>query len=478
MEDATPSTMRRDIVSAYVAIGAKVAAWAIVSAVVFTRGGDEQFALLTLVRSTLGLLAFVVLGIGPAMVRLVSEASEVTTVAPSERSYPEPKTRVLSYASPRPRSVLNEDPATTVYVNGLLLVAICAAVGVYLVDWYGEHYGTFYRTSGYVDARYAAGFIFALGFGLMMRLISDACGALLQVRGYIWLDNLLLAGAELSWPIFTWMAFDPSVSSQTANNAAGAFAVSGVLLLLLRSFAAGVANGLFVWRPAPIRVSIMWALLSYGALVTAAQLADFLYAPTDFILINRLLTAVDASNYAPAVQIDSALLLLVGAIATVLLPKTAVAHARNQISLIRQYYLRATLISTLILSAAAISVWMMSPLIFRLWLDNPMYATRAILPLLLIHTVVGGSSAVGRSILLGMGKVKPFTISVLIAGVSNVILSYIFVRYFDLGLRGIVFGTIIAVVGRCAIWMPWYVIRTLRAEARRSGPALARSGPA
>jgi Na+-driven multidrug efflux pump len=96
-----------------------------------------------------------------------------------------------------------------------------------------------------------------------------------------------------------------------------------------------------------------------------------------------------------------------------------------------------------------------------------MPATQAILPLVLIHTVVGGSSAVGRSILLGMGKVKPFTIAVLIAGVSNVILSYSFVRFGGLGLNGIVLGTICAVVGRCAIWQPWYVWRSLNSPETR-----------
>ncbi len=91
-----------------------------------------------------------------------------------------------------------------------------------------------------------------------------------------------------------------------------------------------------------------------------------------------------------------------------------------------------------------------------------MPATQAILPLVLIHTVIGGSSAVGRSILLAIGKVKPFTIAVLLAGVTNVVLSYIFVRYFHLGLPGIIYGTIIAVTARCGIWMPWYITRTLR----------------
>jgi Na+-driven multidrug efflux pump len=57
--------------------------------------------------------------------------------------------------------------------------------------------------------------------------------------------------------------------------------------------------------------------------------------------------------------------------------------------------------------------------------------------------------------------VKPFTASVLAAGVTNVVLSYVFVRFFGWGLKGIVLGTIIAVVARAGVWTPWYVLRTL-----------------
>ena len=69
---------------------------------------------------------------------------------------------------------------------------------------------------------------------------------------------------------------------------------------------------------------------------------------------------------------------------------------------------------------------------------------------------------VGRSVLLAAGKFTPFAISVLVAGTMNVFFSYIFVKYFHLGLQGIIYGTIIAVVTRCLLWMPWYVMRSLK----------------
>ena len=52
--------------------------------------------------------------------------------------------------------------------------------------------------------------------------------------------------------------------------------------------------------------------------------------------------------------------------------------------------------------------------------------------------------------------------AVLLAGVCNVILSYSFVKFGGMGLNGIVLGTIVAAIARCAIWTPWYVLRSLR----------------
>ncbi|HEV8604773.1 MAG TPA: MATE family efflux transporter, partial [Tepidisphaeraceae bacterium] len=199
-----------------------------------------------------------------------------------------------------------------------------------------------------------------------------------------------------------------------------------------------------------------------GALVTLAQLGDYLYAPTDYILINKFLGNIDVAAYAPAVQIDAALLVLVSGMAAVLFPRSALAHAAGDAGAVRRYYVRGTLASAGILVVAGLSVWVLSPVIFRLWLGTPLMDTRIILPLVLIHTVIGGSSMVGRSILLGTGKFKPFAISVLIAGVTNVVLSYIFVKHFRWGLKGIIYGTIIAVVARCLLWMPWYVMRSLK----------------
>src|SRR4029079_287945 len=92
------------------------------------------------------------------------------------------------------------------------------------------------------------------------------------------------------------------------------YALATCLLLLLRLTAAHrAAPDIFDryleqrWRIRNLDSTAM-ALLGFGVMVTLGQLADFLYSPVDFILINKLLRLEHVGIYAPAVQIDAGLL--------------------------------------------------------------------------------------------------------------------------------------------------------------------------
>lgn len=96
------------------------------------------------------------------------------------------------------------------------------------------------------------------------------------------------------------------------------------------------------------------------------------------------------------------------------------------------------------------------------------YDTPTLTRLVLIHTVIGGTAGVGRAVLLGMGRFRAYTVSALLGGIANVALAILFVLVFGWGVRGIVFATVISVTVRCAIWMPWYILRGLRPVATAS----------
>jgi O-antigen/teichoic acid export membrane protein len=465
--------MRRDLASAYGASLAKVGSWLWVTGFLFRMWGEEAVAVFALARATLGVFAYATFGIGPAMIHFLARAAAPRKAEPvaepgDERPRSATDVVTLDYRVPTPRRpfLRPADEVTTTYANGLLLAAVFVVVGVPAGFVFGELFPSLFHLPDPPRAYVIKQFVAGMACGLVFRLASDTPGAVIQVRGLVWLDNLILIAGEIVWVLLVWQTKETMrlQYSHLLIGVGGAYATSGGLVMLARFLAAAMLNGLAP-RHAAIRIDRMRSLLAFGSVVMVGQLADFLYAPVDFILINHLLGPTVAATYLPAVQVDAGLLLLVTALAAVVLPRAAVAHAGGDVASLRAYYVRGTLASLALLAAAALVVWVLSPWLFRLWLADDMVATRAILPLVLVHTVVGGSSAVGRSILLGMGRVKPFTIAVLVAGLANVALSYIFVAHLGLGLNGIVLGTIVAVVGRCAIWQPWYVMRCLRETA-------------
>lgn len=458
--------MRRDIASAYLVTASRLGSWLVVSAIVYRYMGLEAFALLALIRATIGLLNYTSLGLAPAMIKLLAEAAapsprpaipiEASAEGASDAAVSPPSPIVLSYGIQDEAGPSQE--IIKIYKNGEGLALLLGGVGCALIFFYAFMLSSIHNIprEQFDTAQWLAVY---MGIGVVFRLLSEPPAGLLQVRGKIVLDNLIVCAAEIFWAAMVWENVGPTEELVTVG---ALYCAANLLLFLARSFAARLEVRGLAAAHSQSDLKIIKRLLGFGLFVSFAQLADFLYAPVDLILINRLINPQTVGIYAPAVQIDSGLLLLVSALGTVLLPKTAIAHAAGDWRTVRRYYIRGTLASLALLLAAGVGVWIISPLIFKLWLGDEMRPTQAILPLVLIHTIVGGSGMVGRSILLAVGKVKPFMISVLIAGIANVILSYCFVRFLDLGLRGIILGTIIVVVVRCAIWMPWYVLRVLR----------------
>jgi len=450
------NSIKLDLASAYLASAVKIGIWAAVSAIVFWYSFEAGLGILSLVRSTIGILNYTTLGLGPAMVHLLAKQSQVVASAPPLETTPE---RVLNYASPTRDTRLLTGTPDDVFKTGQRLSAFFAVIGILVMIVIARYFrGLFVIPTGMLGNNVEP-LVFCTGLGLVFRLLSDAFGARLQVEGSIWIDNVILICGDVLFVVLV-ILFSRDKDWLLAHVGL-AFLLSSTALLIARVF----AGTLFTYidpRLGRFNSSIASFLITFGTILTLANVADFLYAPTDFILINNLINPATAGIYSPAVQIDAALLLLVTGLASVIFPRAAVAHAGGNLQTLRTYYVRGTIASLGLLLLAGGVVYFASPFIFQLWLRNPMTTTQAILPLVLVHTIVGGSSGVGRSILLAMGKVKPFTVAVLCAGALNVILSFTFVKYLHLGLPGIILGTIIAVVARCAIWMPWYTLRALR----------------
>jgi O-antigen/teichoic acid export membrane protein len=441
---AETSSIRREIASAYLASGAKILSWVVVGGIVYRSGGSIEFGILSLIRGTIGILNYVSLGLGPATVKMMAEV-------PS--NHPANSNKVLAYHSAEPPGSLR-----ALYSNAVSFGSMTGLVALVALFVYSRTFSRLHHVPA--DLGGEAGLAVTLaGMGLLLRLISDAPGAVLQTSHRIARDNWLIFEAEVVWLLFTALLMLSRVLHSSALvQAVLGYAVASFFLMIRRVSAAQAIVGRPYWA---LDVPVIKQIVGIGGLITLAQLADYLYAPTDYILINHFLGAGAVAWYAPAVQIDAGLLVLVSGLAAVLFPRSAMAHAAGDVRAVRKYYVRGTMASAAILIVASGLMWLVSPIFLRLWFGDSMPETRRILPLVLIHTVIGGSAMVGRSVLLAAGKFGVFAGSVLIAGAVNVVVSYALVKA-GWGLKGIVMGTIVAVVLRCVVWMPWYVMRALK----------------
>src|SRR3954451_18517249 len=281
-------SLSRDLISAYAASGAKVPSWAFLSALV-NRVGTSAVAVLALGRSTLGLLNYTSLGLAPGMIRLLTSREETPYPdGPADTTTDESDAEVIPYARPIETDSVGVHPSLRGYSNGVTVSVMTGAVGMLLSVAYAGWFPFLHR----LPAGIASPIVLVMGMGLgtVLRLMSDAPGAVLQAEGEIATDNLFLALAEGLWVVSagaaTWMTLRHDAN--VLNLVGIGYAVSGCALLIMRVGRASTVVGQLLpdWRLVPPR-SLQF-LIGFGSMVTVAQLADFLYAPTDFILINRL----------------------------------------------------------------------------------------------------------------------------------------------------------------------------------------------
>ncbi|QOV87982.1 MATE family efflux transporter [Humisphaera borealis] len=457
-----------DVASGYLLALFRILSWAGVTAFLYREAGPVAFGIFALLRGTISILSYTSLGLGPALVHAIAKAnardaipaeplSADTTVAP-------PGIVALGYANTAAEPVPAGNHEQAVITTGLHVARLLTAFA------FAGAIGMALATESYFASREVnAGWILlatlALGCGVATRIAGEPASAILQVRGLLALDNFILAGAEVCWLLVVVL-----IPLRQIDSVAGAWALCCLGTTVTRVVAVTRLVPDFE-TGGPKDPAIMRSLLRFGGGITLAQTADFLYAPCSYLIIQSLLGPSEVATYAPLVQIDSALLLVVAGIAGAVFPRAARSFAAGNLRELRHLYVRGTLTSLALLIAAGIATMLLGAFALRLWLGDVSPQTLMLLPLLLVHTVIGGASGVGRAVLLGMGRVRVFMKSSLIAGSANVVLGATLAGPVGWGLKGIVLATIIVVVARCAIWMPWYVLKMTNDENRLTNQA-------
>jgi O-antigen/teichoic acid export membrane protein len=452
--------IRRDISWGYLASGSRIASWVVVYGALYRKVGLDAAALLALVRWTLGLLNYASAGLAPAIIHHAAKAisSDEATKVRCDEGAGSPDSSPFVAPSLR-RSVA----PTSVFHTGITLSWLTATLGLAIL-W------TWTLTQG--RAHHVAPLVGLFGTGILLRLAADSYGAVLQTKGRIRTDFQAQAALEILWATTSAIAL-ANLRDQVDWQylVGGSYLVAALITALARALAAhrllrrDLPPSSILHPPSStdshFNPTLAKHLLTFGGLVVLSQLADFLYAPTDLLLIRTFIDLPTVAVYNQAIQVDAALALAVMVLANVLFPRAALAHAAGDRAAVRRYYVRGTLASVAFLIPAACFFIAAAPYLFKAWLGTDAPATRHILPLVLLHTCLGGSATVGRAILLATGRTLALTTSALLAGAANALVSFLLVRYTNLGLYGIILGTIISLAARSLLWMPWYVLRTI-----------------
>ena len=446
--------MKKELATAYAASFARVASWAVVAGLVYRHDGKIAFGAFSYQRAAITLMMVSGLGLAPALIILL------------------PKIRA---AAKKDADGLTEDRLFGT-AGQLAFAASCflVIVGLYLSRFFPKTQFWVLFSSSF------SAFLIATG----LRLISDVCGSWLQINGRLSRDYLLQAGSDLGWAtaVLINAKLWPEMAAGTtlpfaatayvgANAALGLARYGTAIIDLTRQGRLSMCVPLVRDNRRRLRSTLdaSTLLLGTGGILLLAQIADLLYAPANQAIIKHYLSADALATYAPLLHIDAALLLGIGGLSNLLLPKSAIAHGAGDRATVRRYYELGTIVSVVFLAIGATLAWLFATPLFKAWFGNPLTATQAILPLVMIHTVIGGSASIGRSILFGIGQIKAYTIAAILGGVANVVLAILLVTQTKLGLKGIVLATIVTVTIRCAIWMPWYVLRALREGEKGNG---------
>jgi len=196
---------------------------------------------------------------------------------------------------------------------------------------------------------------------------------------------------------------------------------------------------------------------TFSIIIFLGQLGGLLYWHTDYIIINKVLTAYDLTIYAVAVSLATYIYQLAQVPISTLFPVIAGFEARGSINKVPGVVYRGTRLCILVALPFCIVVSLFAEPLFRLYLGPQYSGAGEFVPIIMVTIFFASASCVIRQVPIAIGR--PVFISILEIGcaVINIGLTLLFVLRFNWGLAGVAWGTAIAVVLKNGVIIPWYL---------------------
>ena len=202
-----------------------------------------------------------------------------------------------------------------------------------------------------------------------------------------------------------------------------------------------------------------WALLN--------SVGILLYYNIDFVIINRVLGPTAGGMYAPIVQLTLLITLVTSSLNQMFAPIVIQSIAEGNNEKIKQQTYNAIRYLGFFIILPIITICGFSKSLLTLWLGDEFTDLYKLIWLLMIPLIVINPVRPLFALLNGLNAVKYLGIITLFGGVLNLCLSLMLVTYTDLGLYAVGLATIISLLIRNLLFLPFYSMKLIKGEAKK-----------
>ena len=213
-------------------------------------------------------------------------------------------------------------------------------------------------------------------------------------------------------------------------------------------------------------------LLGMGADVMIWELGALLYLSADLIVIGMLLGSTATGQYGPIVQWVVLIRSLAVAVGRPFGPVVMELLAKENYASLIGHICTVTKLLGLIIGLPVFLIAGFSRPLLSLWLGDEFAELYKLMVLLILSQCIPYSLGFLFAVFKGLNKLRAPSVVTLAAGVANVILSVILIRYTGLGIYGAGIATAIVVLGKGALFNVLYLSRLLNCSASRMWLAL------
>jgi O-antigen/teichoic acid export membrane protein len=220
------------------------------------------------------------------------------------------------------------------------------------------------------------------------------------------------------------------------------------------------------FRTTPVRVSVrhfdkslLGELMSYGGIAFTIFIAESLRFQSDVVVIGALLSSAAIAGFSIAAKLTEYPASVITSLAQVFTPMASECDARGNGEGLRKMLVSGNRACALIVFPLCTALIVFGKSIIEVWVGARYLSSYSILVVLIIPRTLLLAQSGSVRILLGLGRQRLFALVVLFDGVTNLILSVMFLRHW--GVFGVALGTAVPLACTSLLFLPLHLCRLL-----------------